>query len=405
MANYLYICGALENRRWPVFRLGQLCFSIIHSMKYLLAIDSFKGCLSSAEAEQAAAEAIHSCCKDAQIVSIPVSDGGDGMLEAFVAAMKGQTVTVDSHDALMRSITASYGIVVEGLCENGACSASQDGSDTVKTAVIETAKACGLALLNEEEHHPLVATTYGVGELLADAVKRGCQKFIIGLGGSATSDCGIGMLRALTDIFGSRGDSHWKDVAGLFKELSFTLASDVNNPLYGENGAAHVYAPQKGATPEQVELLDSRAKKFADISARHFGFDRSQQPGAGAAGGLGYAFMQYLGAEAQSGAHLLLNKVNFDEQIKDVDGILTGEGSADAQTLMGKLPAVVLQRAQRQNVPVVLLAGKVKERELLLRAGFSDVLCINPEGADPSESMRPEVAKERIKAAVPNCLK
>lgn len=367
-------------------------------MKYILAIDSFKGCLSSVETENAAYDAVRMRFPEAEIVSIPVSDGGEGMLEAFVKAMKGDFVSASSHDPMMRPISVSYGIVNDIKVENGV-------EKHVKTAVIESAMACGLALLKPEELNPLVATSYGLGEIIADAIGKGCVKFIIGLGGSATSDCGIGMLRALIESFGDNKERNWDSVSSVFDKLEFILACDVNNPLYGENGAARIYSPQKGATPEQVEILDNRAKKFASMSAEHFGFDCSNNPGAGAAGGLGYAFMQYLGAKMRSGADLLLDLVDFDLLVRNSDLVITGEGSADSQTLMGKLPYVIMKRAKKANVPVLLIAGRIKERETLIEAGFYDVLCINPTCPDDAECMNPEIAKERIKKTISEYLK
>ena len=233
-------------------------------MKYILATDSFKGSLSSMEVEAEIAEVLTE--KGADVVSMPMSDGGDGMLEAFTKALGGTIEPVYVHNQMMRRVDAAFGMTADG------------------TAIVEVAQACGLELVKEDERNPMRATTYGVGELLSRAVKRGCRNFIIGLGGSGTSDAGIGMLRALVDIFakGKTFDDAMKTELG---ECRFTLACDVDNPLCGENGAAYVYAPQKGATPQMVEQLDRRAKLFAEKSALHYGYDRSCCPGAGAAGG------------------------------------------------------------------------------------------------------------------------
>ena len=319
-------------------------------MKYVLAIDSFKGCLTSAEVETAVADVLNG--KGVETVSLPMSDGGDGMLEAFTSALGGTLQPVYIHNHMMRRMDAQYGMTADG------------------TAIIEVAQACGLTLVKEDERNPVRSTTYGVGELLARAVKRGCRKFIIGLGGTGTSDAGIGMIRALVDIF-ARGKNFDEAMKTELGECRFTLASDVSNPLCGENGAARVFAPQKGATPEMVEQLDRRARLFAEKSALHFGFDKSEEPGAGAAGGLGYAFMQYLGAEMKSGADLLLDLIGFDDKIKDADLVITGEGRADRQTLMGKLPQRILERGKRSGVPVGLIAGQIAEKERLLSAGFA----------------------------------
>ena len=204
------------------------------------------------------------------------------------------------------------------------------------------------------------------------------------------------MIRALVDIF-ARGKNFDEAMKTELGECRFTLASDVTNPLCGENGAAYVYAPQKGATPEMVEQLDRRARLFAGKSALHFGFDKSNEPGAGAAGGLGYAFMQYLGAEMKSGADLLLDLAGFNEKIKDADLIITGEGSADRQTLMGKLPERVLKCGKESGVPVGLVAGVVEDKEVLLSAGFSFVKSITPEGMPLEEAIKKEVAFSNLR--------
>lgn len=341
-------------------------------MKVIIAIDSFKGCLTSKQANKAAAEGIRRVCPDAEVVEIPVSDGGEGYMEAFHAAIGGSLEEVVVRDPLMRPVTAKYLLHDE-------------------MAVIEIAQASGLTLLTKEERNPMVATSYGTGQLVADAVCKGARHIMIGLGGSATSDCGMGMLKALIDIFAKHGQ--WDDIEAL-KDVRFTIASDVKNPLYGENGAAHVFAPQKGATPEMVLCLDERARKFAELSAKHFGYDRSQMAGAGAAGGLGYAFLQYLNAKSMSGIQLLLDTIRFKELVADADLIITGEGSADRQTLMGKLPMGILEQAG--HTPVYLIAGRISDREELLNAGFARVDCINPPDITLEEAMRKEVARQNI---------
>jgi glycerate kinase len=239
----------------------------------------------------------------------------------------------------------------------------------------------------------MVATSYGTGQLIVDAVRRGCKEIIVGLGGSATSDCGKGMLRALIDAFANQGS--WDDITELQK-VRFTIATDVTNPLCGPEGAAHVFAPQKGATPEMVEELDGIAQRFAALSAKHFGFDRQNEPGAGAAGGLGYAFLQYMNADCRSGIELLLEAVGFDALLQDASLVITGEGSADRQTLMGKLPFGILQRAKKHHVPTWLIAGRISDREALLDAGFERVECINPPDVPLDEAVKSETAKRHI---------
>ena len=341
-------------------------------MKIVVVIDSMKGCLSSADANQAAADGIRCVFPDADIVQIPVSDGGEGFIDAFHAAIGGTIQEVAVRDPMMRWITAKY--LLHG-----------------QEAVIEMAQASGLTLLSEEECNPMAATSYGTGQLIADAVKKGAKRIVVGLGGSATSDAGIGMLRALTDSFAKQGQ--FDDIAELH-DIQFTIASDVKNPLCGAQGAAHIFAPQKGASAEMVERLDARARRFAEVSAKHFGYDCSNDEGAGAAGGLGYALLQYMHATCRPGTEVLLEAARFSEVVKDADLVVTGEGAADSQTLMGKLPVGVLQ--QSGDVPVCLIAGCIRDREALLQAGFSDVRCINPEGFSLQEAMRPDVARKHI---------
>lgn len=340
--------------------------------KVIIAIDSFKGCLSSIEANHAAAAGVKDICRNTKIVQVPVSDGGEGFLEAFHAAIGGEIKETVVFDPLMRPITAKY--LLHG-----------------EMAVIEIAQASGLTLLKEKERNPLVATSYGTGQLVVDAIRNGAKHVVVGLGGSATSDAGMGMLRALVDAFPQLESWNNTDV---LKGINFTIASDVKNPLCGENGAAAVFAPQKGATPEMVAELDKRASRFAETSAKQFGYDRSDMEGAGAAGGLGYAFLQYLHAECQSGITLLLETIGFREMAKDADLIITGEGSADRQTLMGKLPMGILQHSE--HTPVALIAGRIKDREQLLQAGFAYVECINPPDIPLAEAMRKEVAQHNI---------
>ncbi len=345
-------------------------------MKVVIAIDSFKGCLTSAEANQAAAEGVLDSNPQADVRQVEVSDGGEGYLQAFHAAVGGEWVELWVRDPLLRPVKARYLL-------NG------------KQAVIEMAEASGLTLLTPEERNPLVATTYGTGQLIADAVRRGARHIIVGLGGSATSDAGMGMLHALIDTFAP--GAHWDDIRELDK-IHFTIASDVQNPLFGPQGAAHVYGPQKGATPAMVERLDARARKFAQVSALHFNYDCSEAPGAGAAGGVGYALMQYLKADCQSGIEILLGAVDFDQQTADADLVITGEGAADRQTLMGKLPVGILRHAGK--AAVCLIAGRISHKAELLQAGFSHVECINPPDFPLEEAIRPEIARQHIRQTI-----
>lgn len=347
-------------------------------MKVVIAIDSFKGCLSSAEAGRAVESGIREAIPDARVLSMPVSDGGEGMLEAFTTALGGTIVTTQVHDPLMRPIEAQYGVSPDGL-----------------TAIIEMAQASGLTRVAPAERDAWRATTYGTGELIADALRRGCTHLLMGLGGSATTDGGRGMLEALGIRFeGDTVDLSQSLLAG--RNLTVTVASDVQNPLCGTNGAAHIYGPQKGATPPMVERLDERLRQFADITAHALDTDYRDKPGAGAAGGMGFALLAYMNAELRSGIDLLTDLLDFDNLLQGASLVITGEGSADRQTLMGKLPQGILHRAQRHGVPTILLAGRVADREALIDAGFAAVECINPADSPQAECLLPAVAQRRL---------
>ena len=338
-------------------------------MHLVLAIDSFKGCLTSAEANAAAREGVLRALPKAEVTAIPVSDGGEGWLEAFHAAKGGAYVEATVLDPLMRPVRACY--LVQG-----------------ERAVVEMARASGLTLLRPDERTPLLASSYGTGQLVADAVRQGCRDILVGLGGSATSDAGCGMLRALRDAFGEALES--------LQAVRFTIATDVDNPLYGPEGAAQVFGPQKGATPAMIDELDRRAMAFAADAERLMGYDCSREPGAGAAGGLGYAFMQHLHAQRRSGIELLLDAIDADTLLAHADLVITGEGKADTQTLRGKVPAGILRRASGHHLPVVLIAGQVEDREQLLAAGFAQVECIHPVGTPLNEALRPDVTCRNI---------
>lgn len=345
-------------------------------MKIICAFDSFKGCMSAREACQTAAAGLRERYPDAEILCLPISDGGEGMVESIADAIGAKMVSVKVHDPLMQIIEAKYAINTDG-----------------DTAYMEMAAASGLPLVPENKRNPMVTTTYGVGDMIKDAVARGCQNIVMGIGGSATCDGGKGMVDCL------------KDVMPL--PLEITVASDVNNPLYGENGAAYVFAPQKGATPEQVKLLDEQLRDFAreteknGIAQPHL----AEYPGAGAAGGLGYGLMAYLGATLKSGIDLVLDTICFDEQIKDAAFVVTGEGKSDRQTLMGKVPMGILNRAKRQGIPVHILSGAIVDDDCLKEAGFASIHSINETDNRPlSVLMQKDVAMANMKKSASSYL-
>lgn len=356
--------------------------------RILLAFDSFKGCLTSAEVAEAVAQGLRRSCPDAELTLLTMSDGGDGMLDAFAAAMHARIETLAVHDPLMRPVQARMGRTDDG-----------------NTVIIEMAEASGLHLLSPDERHPLATSSFGTGELIAEALRRGCGKIVVGLGGSATSDAGIGMLQALGMKIrhDSSSPSNEREPHFDFSELSptlrtteFVIACDVTNPLLGSSGAAHVFAPQKGATPAEVEELERRARQFAEAVAAFTGCDYASVTGAGAAGGVGFALMAFVNSHMVSGAELLLEQLRFDSLLDRADWVLTGEGSSDRQTLMGKLPQVVLQHAQRKSVPVILCSGQLHGADALRSAGFADVQSFNPPDLPLSDAVRPEVARQQL---------
>lgn len=360
-------------------------------MKIITAFDSFKGCMSAQEACQAAASGLRECYPDAEVVCLPMSDGGEGMVDCIAEAMDVEVVKIRVHGPLMNEVEAKYAI----------SSVGSDNSSGHKTAYMEMAAACGLTLVPMEKRNPMLATTHGVGEMILDAIRRGCTKIVMGIGGSATCDGGQGMIDCLRPH--------------LPLPAKVIVASDVSNPLYGKDGAAYVFAPQKGATPEQVILLDQRLRNFAHQTeaAGIASPDLAHHPGAGAAGGLGYGLMAYLNATLTSGVDLLLDTIGFDQQIADADLVLTGEGKTDGQTLYcqeepiynkgvtsaapKKVPMGILARAKKQGIPTVLLSGGIEDQQALLDAGFAAVQSIN-EGDTRSlkELMQKSVAEENL---------
>lgn len=325
-------------------------------MKVLIAIDSFKGSLTSLEAGTAAAEGIKRVYPDSECDILTVADGGEGTVDALMSALSGEAVTVEVSDPLGRRIKAQYGITGDG------------------TALIEMSAAAGITLLKKEELNPLMTTTYGVGEMIKDAVGRGCRRFVIGIGGSATNDGGAGMLQALgfslldkegRDIpFGADGLSRLESISDekVMKELSgcsFHIACDVTNPLCGEMGCSAVFGPQKGATQEAVSKMDSYLLHFAEKTKEIRPLSDKDFPGSGAAGGLGFAFKAFLGAGLVSGIDLILDEINIEDKIRDADFVITGEGRIDSQTVMGKAPGGVAERAKKYGKPVIAFAGAV----------------------------------------------
>ena len=327
-------------------------------MKAVIAIDSLKGSLSSVQAGSAAAEGVRRVYPDVQIDIFPIADGGEGTVDALVTGLKGKKQTVSAMDPLGRPIVCEYGILPNG------------------TAVIEMSCAAGITLITKEERNPLHTTTYGVGEVIRDAIARGCRNFIIGIGGSATNDGGIGMLQALgfgiLDAAGkpvSMGGKGLQEITAIttenalpeLKQCRFQIACDVTNPLCGSHGCSAVYGPQKGATPEMVAQMDTWLQNYADIVKTVLPHSDQNMPGAGAAGGIGFAFATFLNSKLVSGIDLILREIDIETHIQTADIIITGEGRLDAQTVMGKAPIGIAKIAKKYQKPVIAFSGCVTD--------------------------------------------
>ena len=363
--------------------------------KVVVASDSFKGSLSSLEVAGGVEKAVREVYPSCEVIKVNVADGGEGTMDALRETLGGRTVTVTVSDPLFRPIEASYVILDDGT-----------------TAVLEMSAASGLPLLTSTERNPSMTTTLGTGELIRDALDKGCRRFLVGIGGSATNDAGMGMLHALGYRFRDASGKELAPVGGSMihvasidascrlSELSdaeFIVACDVKAPLYGPYGAAHVFAPQKGADKAMVEALDEGLRHFSSVCAEAMGYDCSTLEGSGAAGGLGYAFRQFLGARLERGVEMVLDAIHFDDMIAGTDLVITGEGRVDSQTLTGKTPFGVAQRALRQGIPVIAIGGSVAiDKEQAQLAGFKDVLQVTPEGMPLQEAMNPDVAAENV---------
>lgn len=364
-------------------------------MKVVIAIDSFKGSMSSMEAGNAAKEGIERACA-ADIVVKPLADGGEGTTEALVEGLGGEYVSIRVTGPLGAKTEARYGILGDK-----------------RTAVLEMAEASGIILVKREELDPARATTYGVGEMILDAVRRGCREFIIGIGGSATSEGGTGMLQALGYEF-LDGDGSpirpgirdldritsitAKNVPEELKECRFQIACDVKNPLCGENGAVYVFGPQKGVKEEEKQVFDGKMKHFADKTQEFTGADHRMAEGAGAAGGLGFAFLSYLpDAELKSGIDIVLDAIRLEQEVKDADIVITGEGRLDFQTAMGKVPVGVARLAKKYGAKVLAFAGGVtKDAGECNAAGIDAFFPIVRGVTTLDEAMVPENARENM---------
>ncbi len=366
-------------------------------MKTVIVIDSFKGSLTSLDAGKAAAEGVRLAHPQAETVVFPVADGGEGTVEALISGLGGEWQQVQACDPLGRRISCTYG-------------------KAGKVAVMEMSAAAGITLITDGEKNPMHTTTYGVGEMIVHGIENGCRDFIIGIGGSATNDCGIGMLQALgfeildkegTPVpFGAEGVAkaayiRTEKVLPQLKECTFRIACDVENPLCGQWGCSAVYGPQKGATPQMVKEMDESIATFAHLAKATFPDADPDAPGAGAAGGLGFAFLTFLGGKLEKGVSLVLSALGVEKEIRGADYVLTGEGRLDAQTVMGKVPSGVARLAAKHNVPVLAFAGSVAEgAKVCNQKGILAYFPILQKPCTLQEAMDSTTARENMKKTV-----
>lgn len=344
-------------------------------MKFVIAPDSFKGSLSAQEVADSLEQGLKKVFSEATVVKVPMADGGEGTVQSLVDGTSGEIIRVKVKDPLMREIDSFYGILGDG-----------------KTAVIEMAAASGLPLLSKEERNPIIATTYGTGELIKHALNRGCRNIIIGIGGSATNDGGAGMLQALgvklTDENGKElgfggGELHklYKiDISRIdsrIRECTITAACDVNNPLCGPKGASYVFGSQKGANEKIIEILDKNLINYAKVIKKDLGIDILDVPGAGAAGGLGGGLIAFFNAKLKRGIDIVIDAAGLEDKIKDADLVITGEGMIDFQTAFGKTPFGVANVAKKYGIPVIAIVGGIGiGAETLYEKGFDSIFSI-----------------------------
>ena len=368
-------------------------------MKVVVAIDSLKGSLSSLEAGEAIKDGVLKVMPEAKVDVRPLADGGEGTVEALALGMGGKLETVKVTGPLGETVDCVYGILEES-----------------KTAIMEMSGAAGITLVPDELRNPLHTTTYGVGEVIKDAIRKGCRHFIVGIGGSATNDGGIGMLQALgygmldkngaQVPFGAKGIKEIVKITDEYvipelKDCTFRVACDVTNPLCGEFGCSAVFGPQKGADPTMIMQMDKWLEAYANLTSEKYVKANAKYPGTGAAGGLGFAFLAYTNAVLESGIKIILEETKLENYVEDADLVVTGEGRLDGQTVFGKAPIGVANIAQKHNKPVIAFAGSVTE----------DAIACNEHGIDAffpilrriqtlQEAMEPAKAKDNMVTTV-----
>lgn len=367
-------------------------------MKVVVALDSFKGSLSSMEAGRAVKAGILAAIPDASVVVKPLADGGEGTTDALIEGLGGERIALTVTGPLGQPVSSCYG------CLNQS-----------STAVMEMAAAAGIPLVSPDKRYPLAASTYGVGEMINDAISRGLRDFIIGIGGSATNDGGIGMLKALGFRFLNRDGQDVGEGAQALAKVSsidtkgrnpllsqcrFRIACDVTNPLCGKNGATYIYGPQKGVTDDMLEDLDNAMAHYAAVVSGTLDSHFADTPGAGAAGGLGFAFLSFLNASLTPGIELILKATGLESELSDADIVVTGEGRLDGQTAMGKAPVGVARLAKKYGAKVIAFAGSVtKEASACNQAGIDGYFPIVRGITTLEEAMKPDVARENMAAA------
>ncbi len=366
-------------------------------MKVVIAIDSFKGSVSSLEAGEAAKEAVLSVYNDADVTVMPLADGGEGTVDTLVSGMNGQLINAEVTGPIGEKVICQYGILSDA-------------------AIIEMAGAAGLPITPVDKRNPLNTTTYGVGEVIIDAIEKGCRNFIIGIGGSATNDAGVGMMQALGFEFLDKngvpvsiGGKYVADIADVktdnvyhkLKDCNFRIACDVDNPLCGERGASYIYGPQKGALEDDVKFLDASLKSFSNLTKDKLGKDCAEYPGSGAAGGMGFAFMAYLNGELKPGIEIVLDEIGIDRVLPNADFVITGEGRIDAQSAMGKAPVGVAKRGKKHGAKVIGIAGCVSDDANLCNdAGIDSIFAVADKAMTLDEAMDRQTTKKNIKKTV-----
>lgn len=369
-------------------------------MKIVIAVDSFKGCLSSSSIANAVEEGIQNTLPGCEMIKVPIADGGEGTVDALVDATQGKIITIPVHNPLMQPIQASYGMTGDG-----------------QTAIIEMSAASGLDLIPLRPGNVMDTTTYGTGEMIADAIERGCRNFIIGVGGSATNDAGTGMMQALgvrfTDEMGNEVEKGGKSLSSIrhidtqnqlpeLQDCTFHIATDVTNPFYGPQGAACIFGPQKGGNEEQIKALDKGMEHLAELIFETTGKEIGHLPGAGAGGGMGGGCVAFLQANISPGIELIMDYLHFDEIIRGAGLVITGEGKMDRQTLFGKVPVGIARAAASQQIPVIAITGQldITADKELREAGLSAIFPIHPVPISLEKAMQPDYAYRNIRRTI-----